>query len=142
VLAAALLALAMAPVVLPDRGAPFAVLLAGSGTSPDGAAFVGDVHTATETRLHAGVADPFIEVDRLDDAVDSGLCVIMTTERRDANRLMEQGFAVSTVKGGWREIDIRSLFGAIFSWRLAEARELNGSAGYFAHCSRVAMASE
>jgi len=141
VLAAALLALAMAPVVLPDRGAPLAAQLAASGASSDQAAFIGDVHTASETRLHAGAADPFAEVATLDDAVDSGDCVIMTTQRGIADRLTEQGFAVSKVKGGWREIDAASLFAAIFSWRLAEARELNGSVGYFAHCSRVATAS-
>ncbi len=66
----------------------------------------------------------------------------MTTQRSVADRLAGQGFAVSTVKGGWREIDVRSLFAAIFSWRLAEAREAHGSVGYFAHCSRVAVTSE
>ena len=79
---------------------------------------------------------------KLNDAVDSGNCVIMTTQRSVANRLAEQGFAVTTVKGGWREIDLRSLFAAIFSWRLAEAREANASVGYFAQCSRMAMAPE
>ena len=39
---------------------------------------------------------------------------------------------MTEVKGGWREIDVRSLFAAIFSWQLAEAREAHGSVGYFA----------
>ena len=134
VLAFGLLALAMAPVVLPDRGVPLAAALAGSGATPTRAAFVGDVHTASETRLAAGAADPFVEVERIADALAGGYCMVMATQRGVAQKLRDQGYAVSEVRGGWREIDLARFFGAVFAWRLAEARAANGSIGYVAAC--------
>lgn len=134
VLAAALLLLAMAPVVLPDLGAPFAARLAETDTPPAEAAFVGDIHTASEVRLRAGAAGPFTEVDTVGDAIAGGYCVVMATQRGAARRLTEGGYSVTEVRGGWREIDAPALFGAIFSWRLDAARERNGAVGYFAEC--------
>lgn len=134
VLAAALLALAMAPVVLPDLGLPFAARLAASDAPPSKAAFVGDIHTASEVRLQAGAAAPFVELDTVGDAIAGGYCVVMATQRSVARRLTEGGYAVTEVRGGWREIDAPTLFGAILSWRLEPARDENGAVGYFAEC--------
>lgn len=135
VLAVALIALAMAPVVLPDRGELFAARLAASGIPAPEAAFVGDVHTASETRLHAGQAAPFVEIDKLTDAVSDEYCTIMATRRDVAEKLAGRGFTVDEIRGGWRELDVAALFGAVFTGRLAEAREKNGSVGYFAQCA-------
>ena len=135
VLAFGLGALAMAPVVLPDRGVPFAAALEASDAAADRAAFVGDVHTASETRLAAGTADPFVEVENITDALAGGYCVVMATQRGVARKLEDQGYTVSEVRGGWRDIDLARFLGAVFSWRLAEARAANGSIGYVAACS-------
>ncbi|HET7714039.1 MAG TPA: phospholipid carrier-dependent glycosyltransferase [Bauldia sp.] len=142
VLAMALLALAMAPVVLPDRGEQFAHRLAASGVSASRAAFVDDIHTASETRLHAGAAVPFTEEARLDDAIAAGNCVIMTTRAGLARRLAERGYTVTEIRAGWREIDVPSLLRAIVTLRLAEARDAHGSMGYFAECVETTAAAE
>ncbi len=134
VLAAALLLLAMAPVVLPDLGTPFAARLAASDTPAANAAFVGDIHTASEVRLQAGAAAPFVELNKVGDAIAGGYCLVMATQQSVARRLAEGGYVVTEVKGGWREIDPSSLFGAIFSWRLQPARAEYGAVGYFAEC--------
>ena len=80
-LAVALLGLAMAPVVLPDLGVPFAARLAASEVPATKAAFVGDIHTASEVRLQAGAADPFVEVAKVGDAVAGDYCLVMATQR-------------------------------------------------------------
>jgi len=134
ILAFGLLALAMAPVVLPDRGVPLAGALAASEVAPTRAAFVGDVHTASETRLAAGAADPFVEVEKFPDVLAGGYCLVMATQRGAAQKLRDQGYTVSEVRGGWREIDPARFLGAVFAWRLAEARAANGSIGYVAAC--------
>jgi len=134
VLATALLLLAMAPVVLPDLGMPFAARLAETEAPATKAAFVGDIHTASEVRLQAGAAAPFEELDTVGDAIAGGYCVVMATQRSAARRLREEGYSVTEVRGGWREIEPAALFGAIFSWRLVQAREENGAIGYFAEC--------
>jgi 4-amino-4-deoxy-L-arabinose transferase-like glycosyltransferase len=134
VLAFALLGLAMAPVVLPDLGAPFAARLAASEGPAPKAAFVGDIHTASEVRLHAGTADPFVEMAKPGDAVAADHCLILATQRGVADKLAREGYTVTEVKGGWREIDAPALFGAIFSWRLDQVREKNGAVGYVAEC--------
>ncbi len=134
VLAAAMLALAMAPVVLPDRGVPFAAALAASDIAPAQRAFVGDIHTASEIRLAAGMAEPFVEHRRLGEALDAGSCLVLTTQPATAKRLEEQGFAVDEIRGGWRDMDVQRLFRAIFGWRLAEERIANGAVGYVATC--------
>lgn len=135
VLAMALLGLAMAPLVLPDLGTPFAARLAAEETPASRRAFVGDIHTASEVRLQAGVAEPFVEVPRITDAIDGSYCLVLVTQKSAATKLAERGYAVDEVKGGWREIDVPALFAAIFAWRLDEARERNGAIGYVAECA-------
>jgi hypothetical protein len=134
VLALALLGLAMAPVVLPDLGVPFATRLAASEVPASRAAFIGDIHTASEVRLQAGAADPFVEVNKVGDAIAENYCLVIATQRGVANKLAGEGYTVTEVKGGWREIDAPALFGAIFSWRLDKAREKNAAVGYVAEC--------
>jgi 4-amino-4-deoxy-L-arabinose transferase-like glycosyltransferase len=134
VLALALLGLAMAPVVLPDLGEPFAARLAASEVPPTRTAFVGDIHTASEVRLQAGAAAPFVEMAKPGDAIAADHCLILATQRGVADKLAGEGYTVTEVKGGWREIDAPALFGAIFSWRLDKAREKNGAVGYVAEC--------
>ena len=134
VLAAALLLLAMAPVVLPDLGVPFAARLAASEVPASKVAFVGDIHTASEVRLQAGAADPFVEMEKPGDAIAADHCLVLATQRGVADKLAREGYTVTEVKGGWREIDAPALFGAIFSWRLDKAREKNGAVGYVAEC--------
>lgn len=139
VLAFGLVALAMAPVVLPDRGQPFASAIAETGLASTEIAFVGDVHTASETRLAAGRADPFVEVETAADATGHGYCLILATQRGVARKLEDDGYAVNTIHGGWRDIDLADFFAAVFSWRLAEARAANGAIGYAAACDRQGM---
>lgn len=135
VLAMALLGLAMAPVVLPDLGTPFAARLAAAETPASERAFVGDIHTASEVRLQAGAAEPFIELGRVGDAIAGAYCLVLATQRNAATRLAAAGYTVTEVKGGWREIDVPEFFGAIFSLRLDGMREKNGSVGYVAECA-------
>ena len=132
VLAAALLALAMAPVVLPDRGTPLAAALAASTVPPEARAFVGDVHTASEVRLAAGVAEPFREYARLGEALTAGSCLVLTTQPGVARRLAAEGFAVDEVRGGWREIDVTELLRSIFGLHLERDRATHGIRAYVA----------
>jgi hypothetical protein len=134
VLAAALLALAMAPVVLPERGTPFAAALAASTVPPERRAFLGDVHTASETRLAAGMAEPFRVYDRVDEALTAGSCLVLTTRPGIARRLESRGFTVDEFRGGWREIDAERLLRAVFGWHLEHDRATHGVRGYVATC--------
>ena len=85
-------------------------------------------------RLQAGAADPFVEMEKPGDAIAADDCLILATQRGVADRLAGAGYIVTEVKGGWREIDAPALFGAIFAWRLDNAREKNGAVGYVAEC--------
>jgi len=134
VLAAALLALAMAPVVLPDRGAALAGAMAASDIPPAGRAFVGDIHVASEMRLAAGMAEPFTEQPGIDAALKAGSCLIATTRAGSARRLEEAGFTVRRIRAGWRDIDVGPLFRAIFGWHLQRDRARHGADGYVATC--------
>ena len=134
VLAFALLALAMAPVVLPDRGTQFAAALAASDVPPAERAFVGDIHVASEVRLAMGSAAPFTEYPGLNAALDAGSCLVLTTAAKHAKRLGEAGFTVDRIKGGWREIDAGRLLRSIFAWHLRRDRASHGSVGYVATC--------
>ena len=135
VLAAALLALAMAPVVLPERGIPFVAGLAASKVPAGQWAFVGDVHTASEIRLAAGTAKPIAEYRGVNEALTAGSCLVLTTQPGVARRLESEGFAVEEIRGGWREIDPEELFRAIFGWRLERERAAHGVRGYIATCA-------
>lgn len=136
VLAAALVALAMAPVVLPERGVPFAAALAESTIPTDQRAFVADIHSASETRLAAGMAEPFTEYRRLHEALTAGSCLVLTTRPGIARQLERAGFAVHEIRGGWREIDVNRLFRAIFAWQLEQDRATHGARGYVATCTQ------
>lgn len=135
VLAAALFALAMTPVVLPDRGIPFAAALAASDVPAGQRAFVGDIHIASEIRLAAGMAEPFTEYDRVGEALTAGSCLVLTTQPGVARRLEEKGFTVSEFRAGWREMEVRKFVRAIFDWQLEADRAAHGSRGYVATCS-------
>jgi hypothetical protein len=57
------------PVVLPDRGIPFAAAAGSPGRAGRQRAFVGDIHIASEIRLAVGMAEPFTEYDRVGEAL-------------------------------------------------------------------------
>lgn len=131
-LTVAILYLPFAALVLPDIGAPLAARLAATGASPANTVFIGGVHEASATRLHAGRSDPFREVRTLADIGDA--CVVLTTIPAIAGRLRLQGYRVETVTGGWRAVEPRSFAEALLAWRLAAARADNAARAFFAIC--------
>jgi hypothetical protein len=97
--------------------------------------FVGGQDEASETRLRAGRADPFRHVKHL-PAELGGTCVVMTADGVAAETLRSRGFAVETLRTGWRTINARDLVKAVSTGTLAKARQANAGTAYVATCPR------
>ena len=74
---------------------------------------------------------------RLDDAVDGGLLPDHGDAARRRQPARGAGVHRDQVKGGWREIDAPRPVRCDLLLAACEAREKNGSVGYFAQCGRV-----
>ncbi len=134
ILALALAINAMAPVVLPDRGTVFAAAIARDNVPASRTAFIGDVHTASEIRLATGTTKAFVDYRHVDEAIAAGHCLILTTRRSAAHHLTAQGFTVTPVRGGWRDMGVGRFLQAVANWRVPQERDKRGARGYLATC--------
>jgi 4-amino-4-deoxy-L-arabinose transferase-like glycosyltransferase len=118
--------------VMPDIGTPLAQRLRAIRAPADRVFWIGDVHDAAGLRLSLGKADAFREEGPLTPDVIGEACAVATSDAEVADQLRQNGFAVETVTGGWRKIDVGVLMRAVLDGRLAEARNENADRGYVA----------
>jgi 4-amino-4-deoxy-L-arabinose transferase-like glycosyltransferase len=139
---AAWLAAAVVPALAltrPDTSEVLAAKLAAMDRPAADVLFVGGQDDASETRLRVGRADPFRHAKHL-PAELGGTCVVLTMEGDVAETLRGRGFAVETLRTGWRTIDAGDLVKAVWTGTLAKAREANAGTAYVATCPRQGAA--
>lgn len=121
-------------IVMPHPGDILAERLEAAQIDPSHAFLWGDSELAAAVRLHAPRAEMFREVKEIEMVPMNGPCIVMSDKKRYVEELHARGFAVETVKGGWRLIDPQRLITAAWNGTLAEMREERAATAVWATC--------